>query len=142
MTNDGFVYFCGKYRNTSQKVPKLVEGIENVRQMHAYMGFKFITVLISDKIYKIFESNEVIETDFDNCIQFYAEEYDLTYKSLHPYNRENYYNISFDVLTAIDHGHFGAVSCVIHKLDEKFYSVKKVEHTGNYIIITNFKYYQ
>ena len=94
---------------------------------------------MNGKIYEILDTTEMVETNYNNFSDFYANEYQITYKTLHHIQNgtdckplfHKCYDKTFDELGVIGSGGFGTVLRVKHKFDGQLFAVKRIEINGN-----------
>ncbi|CAG2163265.1 unnamed protein product, partial [Oppiella nova] len=143
LTNTGFLYEWG---NQIGDTPIKLESINGLDELPKHDSNRvFINppvVLKRGKIFKISDTNELIETKYNNFIDFYANEYQMTYKTLtiggvvtsseckaidNTIDTQLSPQLSalslrcgetFDELSAIGSGGFGTVYQMRHKNDE------------------------
>ncbi|CAG2176780.1 unnamed protein product, partial [Oppiella nova] len=93
ITDEGLVYFCGQYNSNTrcyeyskQMEPKLLETDLRFTDIHMDLSngdqVSFTSALTGQGLYKIMETNEIFETFYDNMFDFYANVYQLTYKTV------------------------------------------------------------
>ncbi|CAG2101689.1 unnamed protein product [Medioppia subpectinata] len=88
---DGLVSFCGGYENDRgepmrQTSPRQLGRKVHFRDLQAIAGYKkdisFVIGLKDNTVYKILDTNTVVKTGFESFYHFYANEYQLTFKTM------------------------------------------------------------
>ena len=142
LSNGGFIYFCGHYYSSgetiSAMIPEQLETNNNFMDLPQIDSFynnyrsHSIVVLTNIKLYQI-SGNQLIETNYNNFIDFYANELQMTYKTFIIDYKSCFnecYDKTFDQLRVIGSGGFGTVFKVSHKFDGQIYSVKRIQING------------
>ncbi|CAG2101268.1 unnamed protein product, partial [Medioppia subpectinata] len=91
LTSSGFVYFCGflwqRDGFVGEAVPKRLQtglAVQDIQQFNGninYPYFDFVTVLAKGRIYKMTDTNAFVDTNYGNFVDFYANEYLISYNT-------------------------------------------------------------
>ncbi|CAG2105915.1 unnamed protein product, partial [Medioppia subpectinata] len=138
ITSDGQVFSWGDNRGhelghniTDKRVfkPRLIETIVDVKSICCSVyGIYFLT---SKGIHKITERHEIIETNYQNFADLYANECQITYKTINVNEMNSISDNQFTELSTAGSGAYGTVFKVRHTLDDNIYAVKKVQFEDN-----------
>jgi len=90
LTNEGMIYFCGYYINeenleTFQLLPKLFETdirFESIYSIPNYQELETITTGLSGNAIYLIDWNIISKTKYNNYFDYYANECEMTYKSI------------------------------------------------------------
>ena len=146
LTNDGLIYFCGKFGgNKFQKLPKIIEIKTLFDSLHTvcyYSKTSLIAIGMNREGVFHFIYNNIRKSESKSYFDYISTNYQMTHKTIELgfddisdvlFQERNETNKHFKVINKLGSGAFGQVFKVKHHLDDKSYAVKIISVTGIFI---------
>jgi len=142
LSNDEFIYFCGKYRNKNyeylfQISPKVLNTEKRFTEMNIIHSYKNnlsqLNAIMNGKIYFIYSklNGNIIKTNFTNFFDCFTNEFQMTHKTINlcDYKKYNYKNCKEFIAKCLDY------------LEKVFSSIKELSNNGKNWLYGSFTKY-
>jgi hypothetical protein len=144
LSNDGFIHFCGRYRNENndyliQILPKVLNTDKRFTEMNTFFSHKdnlcLFSAIMNCKIYDIYNelNHNIIETNYTNFFDCFTNEFQMTHKTIDlcDYKEYNDKNCEEFIAKCLDY------------LEKVFSSIKDLSNNGmNWLYGSFTKYVQ
>ena len=149
LTDENEIYFCGCYKNgdnlySTQKFPRVLKTKLEFTSLYSgpCLDSAKPTALSSGRIFELL-GNGVKETDYNSYFEYYSNEYEMSYKTIHINSEYIFDGNDLKVLQShkifeknfincieLGAGAYGTVLKVKNKFNHQYYAVKRIPFKG------------